>query len=141
MEASLRARLVQHGAIVILLGLLAGFPYAFVVTGQMAGEERAWRMAHMEGLLNGMLALLAAGVWDALALSAGQRRWLALSLLVAAYGNVIASILGASFGVRGLALGGPAMNSVVYLLFVVAIVGVLAGVALLIVGGARAARR
>jgi type II secretory pathway pseudopilin PulG len=32
------------------------------------------------------------------------------------------------------------MNSVVYLLFVIAIVGVLAGVALLILGGARAAR-
>jgi hypothetical protein len=140
MEATWRARLVQHGAIVILLGLLAGFPYAFVVTGQMAGEERAWRMAHMEGLLNGMLALLAAGVWDALVLSAGQRRGLALSLLVAAYGNAIASILGASFGVRGLSLGGPAMNSVVYLLFVLAIAGVLAGVGLLIAGGARALR-
>jgi hypothetical protein len=140
MEATWRARLVLHGAIVILLGLLAGFPYAFVVTGQMAGEERAWRMAHMEGLLNGMLALLAAGVWDALVLSAAQRRWLALSLVAAAWGNVVASVLGASFGVRGLSLGGPAMNSVVYLLFVIAIVGVLAGVALLILGGARAAR-
>jgi hypothetical protein len=32
------------------------------------------------------------------------------------------------------------MNSVVYLLFVIAIVGVLAGVALLILGGARAVR-
>lgn len=136
----MRARLIYNGAIVILLGLLAGFPYALVVTGQMAGEERAWRMAHMEGLLNGMLALLAAGVWDAIVLSAGQRRWLALSLIVAAYGNVIASILGASFGVRGLALGGPLVNSVVYLLFVIAIVGVLAGVVLLVRGGARAIR-
>lgn len=141
MEPTLRARLVQHGAIVILIGLLAGFPYAFVVTGQMAGEERAWRMAHMEGLLNGMLALLAAGVWDALVLSAGQRRWLALSLLVAAYGNVIASILGASFGVRGLTLGGSVVNSLVYLLFVIAIAGVIAGVGLLALGGARGAVR
>ena len=140
MEHAMRARLIYNGAIVILLGLLAGFPYALVVTGQMAGEERAWRMAHMEGLLNGMLALLAAGVWDAIVLSARQRRWLALSLIVAAYGNAVASILGASFGVRGLALGGPAMNSVVYLLFVIAIVGVLAGVVLLIRGGARALR-
>jgi hypothetical protein len=63
-----------------------------------------------------------------------------VSLLVAAYGNVIASILGASFGVRGLALGGSVANSAVYLLFVVAIAGVFAGVALLILGGARAAR-
>ena len=41
-------------------------------------------MAHLEGLLNGMLALIAAGVWDTLVLSARQRRWLALSLILAA---------------------------------------------------------
>ena len=106
----------------------------------MAGEERAWRMAHMEGLLNGMLALLAAGVWDALVLSAGQRRWLALSLIFAGYGNVIASIIGAFFGVRGLAMALPFANLVVYTLFVLAIVGVLIGVVLLIRGGAQAIR-
>jgi hypothetical protein len=140
MEGRMRARLLYHGALVVLAGLLAGFPYACVVTGQMAGEERAWRMAHMEGLLNGMLALIAAGVWDALVLSARQRRWLALSLIVAAWGNVVASILGASFGVRGLSLAGPPMNAVVYLLFVVAIVAVGIGVVLLVRGGAQAIR-
>lgn len=140
MESRMRARLLYNGALVVLFGLLAGFPYALVVTGSMAGEERAWRMAHMEGLLNGMLALLAAGVWDSLVLSAAQRRWLALSLIVAAWGNVIASILGASFGVRGLSLAGPPLNAVVYLLFVLAIVGVFIGVLLLIRGGAQAIR-
>jgi hypothetical protein len=141
MEARMRARLIYNGAAVVLLGLLAGFPYALVVTGQMAGEERAWRMAHMEGLLNGMLALTAAGVWDALVLSVQQRRWLALSLILAGWGNAVASILGASFGVRGLALAGPAMNAVVYVLFVAAIIGVLIGVGLLVRGGAQAIRR
>ena len=62
MDPRLRARLVFHGAVVVMLGLLAGFPHAFVLTGQIAGEERAWRMAHLEGLLNGMLVLLAAAV-------------------------------------------------------------------------------
>jgi len=62
MNPRLRSRLVFHGAIVVMLGLLAGFPHAFVLTGQIAGEERAWRMAHLEGLLNGMLAMLAAAV-------------------------------------------------------------------------------
>lgn len=136
----MRARLIYNGALVILLGLLAGFPYAFVVTGQMAGEERAWRMAHLEGVLNGMLALLAAGVWDALVLSARQRQWLALSLILAGYGNVIASIIGASFGVRGLGPALPFANLVVYALFVLAIVAVLIGVGLLARGGAAALR-
>lgn len=45
MNPHLRARTVYHGAVVIMLGLLAGFPYAFVLTGQLAGDERAWRIS------------------------------------------------------------------------------------------------
>lgn len=140
MEPRLRARLVFHGAVVVLLGLLAGFPHAFVLTGQLAGEERAWRMAHLEGLLNGMLAMIAAAVSGSLVLSTRQQTWLVWSLVAAAYGNVVASVLGASFGVRGLALAGPPANVVMNLLFWVAIGGVFAGVGLLIVGAANATR-
>jgi len=140
MEARLRARMVYHGAIVVMLGLFAGFPYAFVLTGQLAGDERAWRMAHLEGLLNGMLVLLAAAVSGRLVLSPRQHACLAGSLVVAAYGNVIASTLGATFGVRGLDLAGPPLNALMNLLFWVAIAAVLAGVGLLI-AGARAATR
>src|SRR5690606_40523327 len=134
MHGRLRARMVFHGAVVVMLGLLAGFPHAFVLTGQLAGEERAWRMAHLEGLLNGFLVLLAAAVADRIALSPRQYAWLAWSLGVAAYGNVVASVLGATFGVRGLALAPPVANVVMNLLFWVAIVGILVGVGLLIVG-------
>ena len=140
MEPRLRARMVYHGAMVVMLGLLAGFPHAFVLTGQLAGEERAWRMAHLEGLLNGMLVLLAAAVSGWLVLSGAQQRWLVWSLVAAAYGNVIASTLGASFGVRGLDLAGPPANVVMNLLFWVAIVGVLVGVGLVIAGARGAVR-
>jgi hypothetical protein len=140
MDPRLRARTVYHGAVVIMLGLLAGFPYAFVLTGQLAGDERAWRMAHLEGLLNGMLVLLATVVSGSLVLSARQHAWLAGSLVVAAYGNVIASTLGAAFGVRGLDLAGPPLNAVMNLLFWVAIAAVFAGVGLMIVGARNAGR-
>ena len=138
MEPRLRARRVFHGAVVVMLGLLAGFPHAFVLTGQLVGEERAWRMAHLEGLLNGMLMMLAAAVAGSLALTASQQSWLLWSLVAAGYGNVIASVLGASVGVRGLAFAGPPANLVMNLLFWIAIGGILAGVGLLI-AGARAA--
>jgi hypothetical protein len=140
MDARLRTRLVFHGAVVVMLGLLAGFPHAFVLTGQIAGEERAWRMAHLEGLLNGMLAMLAGVSGGSLVLSTSQQTWLVWSLVAAAYGNVIASVLGASFGVRGLALTGPPANAVMNLLFWVAIAGILVGVGLLIVGARNALR-
>jgi hypothetical protein len=140
MNPRLRSRLVFHGAIVVMLGLLAGFPHAFVLTGQIAGEERAWRMAHLEGLLNGMLAMLAAAVSGSLLLSSRQQSALVWSLVAAGYGNVIASVLGATFGVRGLAFAGPPANLIMNLLFWVAIVGILAGVGLLIVGARDAIR-
>ena len=140
MDARLRARLVFHGAVVVMLGLLAGFPHAFVLTGQITGEERAWRMAHLEGLLNGMLMMLAGASGGALALSASQQTWLLWSLVAAGYGNVIASVLGATFGVRGLALAGPPSNAIMNVLFWIAIAGILAGVGLLIAGARNAVR-
>lgn len=140
MDSRIRARLVFHGAVVVLLGLLAGFPHAFVLTGQLAGDERAWRMAHLEGLLNGMLTMLAGAVGGSVVLSARQQRWLLWSLVAAAYGNVVASVLGASAGVRGLAFAAPPANLVMNLLFWVAIAGVFAAVGLLIAGAAEAAR-
>ncbi len=140
MDARVRARLVFHGAVVVMLGLLAGFPHAFVLTGQLAGEERAWRMAHLEGLLNGMVMMLAAAVSGSLVLAPRRQSWLLWSLVAAGYGNVIASVLGASFGVRGLTLAGPPANVVMNLLFWVAIGGILVGVGLVIVGARAAAR-
>jgi hypothetical protein len=140
MDPKVRARLVFHGAVVVMLGLLAGFPHAFVLTGQIQGEERAWRMAHLEGLLNGMLMMLAGASGGSLALSASQQSWLLWSLVAAGYGNVIASVLGATFGVRGLALAGPPANAIMNLLFWIAIVGILAGVGLLIAGARNAVR-
>jgi hypothetical protein len=137
MELRWRARMVLHGAVVIVIGLLAGFPHALVLTGAMAGEERAWRMAHLEGVLNGLLVLAVAAAGDALALSARGQAVLALSLIAMAYANVLASILGASAGVRGLSPGGPAANSVVYLLFLLAIVGVLLGLGCVVAGARR----
>lgn len=44
------------------------------------------------------------------------------ALLVAGYGNVIASVIAASFGVRGLALEPPPSGVLVFLLFTAAIV-------------------
>ena len=36
--------------------------FVMVLNGSMEGEVRAWRMAHLEGILNGLVCLAAAGV-------------------------------------------------------------------------------
>jgi hypothetical protein len=133
-EKKLRASLVFHGAITILLGMFAGFPFAFVIMGTMEGDLRAWRMAHLEGLMNGLLCIGAAGVFRRLSLSAGQQRLMTWSFIVMAYGNVIASILGASTGQRGLQFGPPTSNMIVFVLFTIAIVAVFVGLGLLAYG-------
>jgi hypothetical protein len=135
-----RLGMALHGTVVILLGLLAGFPYALVVTGAMGGEERAWKMAHGEGIQNGLVILAVAGIGGRLALDERRSALCASALIAAGYGNVIASMIGAFSGNRGLAFALPVANLVVYFLFIVAIVGVLAGLGL-VVSGARAAMR
>ena len=139
MDRALRRTMVFHGAIVVLLGLLAGFPYAFVVMGRLQGSERAWRMAHLEGVLNGLLLLGVAGVGGRLVLSAGQARVLAWALVLTGYANVVAAIIGASFAVRGLAPGGSFSNTIVYTLFMAAVVGVFVALVLVAVGARRPA--
>jgi hypothetical protein len=135
MHVDLQRRLAFHGAANILLGLLAGFPYAMVVTGSLVASERAWRMAHLEGLTNGLLIFGVAGLIPVLHLGAGALRALAACLVFTAYANTVASILGASTNARGLAIGGSVANTVVFLLFSVAIVTIFVAVGLVMQGG------
>src|SRR3989442_5002148 len=99
----MRARpetMIFHGAVVILLGLLAGFPYALVITGSLVGSERAWRMAHLEGVLNGLVVIAVAAVWGRL----GLRRWesevVAPALLLLGHRNLVAAGIRAALPVR-----------------------------------------
>jgi len=126
LDARTRATLIGHGLAVILLGLLLGFPYALVIQGSLAGSERAWRMAHLEGVL--------------IALGPRAAAWLRRALIVTAYGNLAGAALGAASGERGLAPAGPAANLVVYLLFLAAVVAVLGGLGIAAIGAFRAAR-
>ena len=126
--------------VVVVLGLLAGFPFALVITGSLEGDVRAWRMAHLEGVLNGLLMVAVGAAGGHVLLTAAQARWLWGGLLVAGYGNVIASTIAATYGVRGLELAPPASNVVVFVLFTAAIIGVFVGLYLAAAGAFRRAR-
>ena len=138
MNDRLHALMVAHGALVFIVGLLTGFPFAFLLLGKitlwpipgsidviMPGDVRGWRMAHLEGILNGLTLFGVAAVATRLRLTPGAQRTIAWSLIVTAWGNVIASLVGPLFGGRGLEFGSGAANSLMYLLFVAAIVAVL----------------
>jgi len=140
MSRRARANLTLHGIIVIALGLLAGFPYALAISGDIGGEPRAWSMAHLEGVLNGLVLLGVGAAGSAIELAERQTRVLVASLLVAGYGNVVAAAIGATFGVRGLEAAGPPANLLVFALFTAAIVGVFVGLGLAAFGAFRASR-
>jgi hypothetical protein len=140
LDARTRATLVGHGLAVMLLGLLLGFPYALVIQGSLAGSERAWRMAHLEGVLNGLLLVAVGAAGDSIALTPRAASWLRWALIVTAWGNLLGAALGAASGERGLSPAGPAANEAVYLLFMGAVVAVLGALVLAAVGAFRAAR-
>ena len=141
LSTRVRTSLVLHGILVIVLGLLAGFPYALVISGDLVGEVRAWRMAHLEGVLNGLILLGVGTAGGLILLTARQAKALLWSLLVAGYGNVVAATIGAWFGVRGLVAVGPLSNWIVFLLFTAAIIGIFLGLYLAALGAVHARRK
>ena len=138
MSERLQSLMVAHGALVFLLGMRGGFPFAFEILGrielwpipgsleiEMPGDYRGWRMAHLEGVLNGLLLISVGSFGGRLRLSARGAAWVAWGLIVTAWGNIVASVIGPLTGTRGLSFTGASWNSLVFLLFMVAIVAVL----------------
>ncbi|MEC9408534.1 MAG: styrene-oxide isomerase StyC [Abyssibacter sp.] len=92
-------QMIGHGAIVMLIGLIAGFGLVMSLIGgfevfpgtilrfEIPGESDAWARAHLGGLTNGMLVILFALFIHAAQLpdrQAGQLRWM---LVATGYGN------------------------------------------------------
>ena len=147
MRERLQASMIVHGAVVFVIGLLAGFPFAFVILGKIAlwplpgttdvhlpGDVRGWHMAHLEGILNGLTLFAVAAIMPQLRLGETGLKLVAWTLIITAWGNIVASVIGPLFGARGLEFGGSVANSLMYVLFVIAIVTVLIAFAVVIRG-------
>lgn len=57
MNDELRLFMVRHGGIVAFIGALAGLAYTFVLTGDIPGCIRAWHLAHLQGVMTGILLI------------------------------------------------------------------------------------
>lgn len=137
MTDRMRILLVANGAIVFMLGLAAGFPFAMEILQSFdlaplpaipvdpPGDVRGWHMAHMEGILNGMVLFAAAAIAPIVKFSPRGATVAYWGFLVTAWGNTVASIIGPMSETRGLAFGGF-WNSIVYVLFVMAIIAIFA---------------
>jgi len=131
----IRRQLVGHGALLIFVGGVIGFGFLFFLLGkivlwpipgaidlQLPGTYDAWRMAHMEGILNGFGLWLAAALLPVMPFSPLGLRRIGLGLIIVAWTFVIASSLDPLFpDSRGLAFGGPATNQAAFFLFYVGV--------------------
>ena len=94
----LRRRLLRHGFLLFLLGLVTGF-----IVPAMA-NPRAGLAGHLEGLMNGMFLAIVGLAWPELRLSDRVGRVVAGLLLFGTYANWIATT---ASGVLGTSKGTP----------------------------------
>ena len=140
-------RLLGHGSLVLMYGFVMGFGFLFWLVengldGGISGHARlwpipgkidvgipgtsdAWRMAHMEGVLNGFACWLMAVMLPILPFGPVGRRRSATWMIIIAWTIVIASSLDPLFeNARGLRMGLNVANTIAFLLFYVGVVGV-----------------
>src|SRR5260221_1819711 len=86
MPSRYRVRIVFHGAIVLLVGLLIGSP-----TGTEVGSEanRLWHTAHESLIMMGVWLLTMGSVFPVLALERREAAGVFLALLSTAYGFMV----------------------------------------------------
>lgn len=133
MPTRLRALLFLNGVGLFLLAISIGWIWFFTLLHSIVlwplpidipvtipDDGRAWRMAHMEGITQGLL-LMAFGLGGQfMRLSPRQYLWLFWSSLVTAWLFTVPTIFNAIFGTRGLAFGGGPFkggtaNDIIYL--------------------------
>jgi hypothetical protein len=124
-----------HGAVMLALGLLVGFPLTgSVAEGGDAAVAHGWRVAHDTLLLFGVLLLAVAAVGPQLVLSA-RASWLLLaSLAVSVYASAVPLIVGPVTGTPGLRPGASPLALFLFVCLLVALVELFLAAALLLRG-------
>lgn len=131
-----RTRVVFHGAIVLLVGLLCGYPAAT----EADGGERIWHTAHEGLIMIGILLFAIAAVMPLLRLERRERVGLVWSLLATGYGLTLGLLVEGFTGSRAF---GPSASPVLMIGFIGNTIGILGSMlaAGLVIAGAHAARR
>lgn len=128
--------LIFHGAVILLLANLIGFPLGRAMASKRSAPEKkeAWRMAHSANSGFGVFLLAMAGCFPHLILSAELGRLLTTSLIFSGYGFFAGTVIAAMSGHRGLRMKMPAANLCAYVCYLVGVFGSMLGVPLIIYG-------
>jgi len=135
----LQRLLIGHGALLIFVGGVLGFAFLFFLIGKIAlwpipweieyqlpGTYDAWRMAHMEGITNGLFLWLAAALLPVFPFSQKGLKRIAWAVIAIGWSIVLASAIDPIWpDSRGLEVGGPATNNIAFFLFYIGVPGVM----------------
>lgn len=134
MNDELRLFMVRHGGIVAFIGSLAGLAYTFVLTGDIPGGIRAWHLAHLQGVMTGILLIAVSSCINYLNLDPKRRHLVAYAFVITGYCYSIGPIWGAVAGVRGIEPVAPISNILMFVSNSVASISVIIGISLIIYG-------
>jgi len=114
MEESAR-HLMFHAVIVLLVGLLAGIPYAKAIN-RNTNESliEAWRVAHTALPMGAILMLVISVSLSSLNVAIYLKWTISISFILSVYAFVWALILRPFVGYRGLSSKGPIAEKLVY---------------------------
>ncbi len=107
--------LIFSSAIILLVGLLAGAPYARAINNNApAHSVNAWRVAHASLPMGATLGLAMAAILSSLSVGSLCKSLIVWPFIAASAGFCFALPLGAMVGQRGLTRSAPFTNQVVY---------------------------
>lgn len=129
--------MVKHGAIVTTLGAFSGLVYAFVLTSDIQGNTQAWHLAHLQGVITGILIIAASSYIDLLFISSKARQILAYCFVITGYCYSLAPVWGAVFHVRGIDPVMPLSNLIMFTTNTAASITVLIGLGITIFGAVK----
>jgi hypothetical protein len=132
--------LVLHGAIVLLLGQLAGYVFFRVIhaSPQDATRVGMWRMSHSATTVGAVFLIALAPVVPHLHLAPPAASFLVATLVASTYALCLGTLAAALSGHRGTSGRKPWSNVLVYVLYVAGAVGSTAAGLVLLYGAAGA---
>ena len=132
------AYLLFNGSLVILAGLLLGFPLRYAIVKRKGEIVNAWRVAHSVLIMDGLMMLIIGLIIPHLILDELAVWVLTWALVISGYGFVVAFTIGARKGIRGLTLKPYGLNTILFVTHIIGALGSLVGILITIYGTLRA---
>jgi hypothetical protein len=108
----------MHGSVIIVIGLLSGFGFLFEILdsvsvwpvvieldAQFPGSERGWRLAHVAGISNGLMMMIAGLTLVHIEATKRAQAWIVWGMIYTGWANTIFFHMGNFSSNRALSAG------------------------------------